>query len=228
MAWTDALSGIDWGGVVKSAVPAAIGTYMAGRSNERAAQTIANSNALAAQQLQTGNQAANQRYNAIAARTAPAVSYLQGVMSDQSLTPAQQQRVMDTRQQTARALSNRVGGRSATAIATQASKNLENGIYGANRTRADQAAGMLAGQNTAAINASAGNDINLGNNMAGITSRAGESAANADMATGQLQAQMVGDVLSPSKSDAMSSLRSILAEERKSNYGTGSGKTSGV
>jgi hypothetical protein len=217
MGWADALSGIDWKGAAKAVLPAAIGTYMAGQANQRAAQTIADANAAASGQMLAGSQAANKRYADIAERTAPAVSYLQSVMADRALTPEQQQRVMDTRRQTGQLLSNRVGGRSATAIATRAAQDLENNIYDRNRARSDQAAGTLAGQNLAAINASAGNDVNLGSNLAGMTERAGENVANAGMATGQLQAQMVGDVMNP-RFDAMKLLRSISAEERKGTY----------
>lgn len=217
MGWADALSGIDWKGAAKAALPAAIGTYMAGQANQRAAQTIANANAAASGQMLAGSQAANKRYTEIAERTAPAVSYLQSVMADKSLTPEQQQRVTDTRRLTGQTLSNRLGGRSATAIATRAAQDLENNIYNTNRARSDQAAGTLAGQNLAAINASAGNDVNLGSNLAGMTERAGENVASAGMATGQLQAQMVGDVMNP-RSDALSVLRSIIAEDRKGTY----------
>lgn len=208
--WSDFLSDIDWSGAAKRIVPAAIGTYISGGANQRAAQTLADANAAAGRQATAGSQAAQQRYGDIAARTAPAVSYLQSVMADQSITPGQQQRILDTRRETGNMLSNRVGGRSATAIATRAAQDLENSIYDKNRSRSDQAAQILAGQNISAMNASAGQDINLGNNLANLTSRTGESVAGAGLATGQLQAQMAGDALSP--------IRTIIAEERKGDY----------
>lgn len=207
MAWSDVLTDIDWGGVAKATIPAAIGTYIAGNANQRAAQQITDSNARASQLMASGAQAGQKRYDEIASRTAPAVSYLQSVMADQGLTPGQKQRVIDTRRQTGQMLSNKVGGRSATAIATRAAQDLENSIYNTNRARSDNAAGILAGQNLAAMNASAGQDINLGVNQGNLASRTGETIAGSELATGQLQGRMIGDVFSP--------IRSIIAEERK-------------
>lgn len=211
MAWSDFLSGIDWGDVAKKAIPSAIGTYISGQANQKAAQTLADSSNRASQQIIAGNQAGQARLAEVADRTAPAVQYLRTVMADgANLTPGQNQRVMDTRRQTGEMLSTKVGGRSAAAIASRAAMDLENGIYGANRQRADQAAGTMAGQNTAAINAAAGQDINLGSNLSRITSDAGQNIANAGLATAKTQGQMVGEAFSP-----MSALRSIIAEERK-------------
>ena len=211
MAWTDFLSDIDWSGVAKKAIPAALGTYISGQANQKAAQTVADSSNRASQQVIAGNQAGQARLAEVADRTAPAVQYLRSVMADgANLTPGQNQRVMDTRRQTGDMLSTKVGGRSASAIASRAAMDLENSIYGANRARADQAAGTMAGQNVAAINAAAGQDINLGSNLARITSDAGQNVANAGLATAKTQGQMVGEAFSP-----MSALRSIIAEERK-------------
>jgi hypothetical protein len=209
--WADALGSIDWGDVAKKAIPAGIGTYISGQANQKAAQTLADSSDRASQQLIAGNQAGQARLAGVADRTAPAVDYLRTVMADgANLTPGQNQRVMDTRRETGRLMSNRVGGRSATAIASRAAMDLENSIYGANRARADQAAGTLAGQNISAVNAAAGQDINLGSNLARVTSGTGENIANAGLATAKTQAEMVGEAFSP-----MSALRSIIAEERK-------------
>lgn len=211
MAWTDFLSDIDWKGAAKAVLPAAIGTYISGQANQKAAQTLADSSNRASQQIVAGNQAGQARLAEVADRTAPAVQYLRSVMADgANLTPGQNQRVMDTRRQTGEMLSTKVGGRSAAAIASRAALDLENGIYGANRQRADQAAGTLAGQNLSAINAAAGQDIALGSNLARITSGAGQDVANAGLATAKTQAEMVGEAFSP-----MSALRSIIAEERK-------------
>ncbi len=209
--WADFLGGIDWGDVAKKAIPAAIGTYISGNANQKAAQTLADSSNRASQQMVAGNQAGQARLAEVADRTAPAVQYLRSVMADgANLTPGQQQRVMDTRRQTGDMLSTKVGGRSASAIASRAAMDMENSIYGANRARADQAAGTMAGQNLSAINAAAGQDINLGSNLARITSGAGQDVANAGLATAKTQAEMVGEAFSP-----MSALRSIIAEERK-------------
>ncbi len=211
MAWTDFLSDIDWKGTAKAVLPAAIGTYISGQANQKAAQTLADSSNRASQQVIAGNQAGQARLAEVADRTAPAVQYLRSVMADgANLTPGQNQRVMDTRRQTGEMLSTKVGGRSAAAIASRAALDLENGIYGANRQRADQAAGTMAGQNMAAINAAAGQDIALGSNLSRITSDAGQNVANAGLATAKTQAEMVGEAFSP-----MSALRSIIAEERK-------------
>ena len=211
MGWADFLTDIDWSGVAKKAIPAAIGTYISGNANQKAAQTLADSSNRASQQIVAGNQAGQARLAEVADRTAPAVQYLRTVMADgANLTPGQNQRVMDTRRQTGEMLSTKVGGRSASAIASRAAMDLENSIYGANRARADQAAGTMAGQNLSAINAAAGQDINLGSNLSRITSDAGQNVANAGLATAKTQGQMVGEAFSP-----MSALRSIIAEERK-------------
>lgn len=209
--WADFLSGIDWTGIAKRVIPSAIGTYISGQANQKAAQAVADSRNQATQQIMAGNQAGQARLAEVAGKTAPAVDYLRTVMSEgQTLTPGQQQRVLDVRRQTGDALSNRVGGRSATAIASRAALDVENGIFGANRQRADQAAQTLAGQNIGAVNAAAGQDVALGSNLARITSDSGDNIANAGLATAKTQAQMVGDAFSP-----MSALRQIIAEERK-------------
>lgn len=211
MGWADFLSDIDWGDVAKKAVPAAIGTYISGQANQKAAQTLADSSNRASQQIIAGNQAGQARLAEVADRTAPAVQYLRSVMADgANLTPGQNQRVMDTRRQTGDMLSTKVGGRSATAIASRAAMDLENSIYGANRARADQAAGTMAGQNVAAINAGANQDFQVGSNLARITSDAGQNVANAGLSTAKTQAEMVGEAFSP-----MSALRSIIAEQNK-------------
>lgn len=233
MGWADFLTDIDWGGVIKKAVPAAIGTYMVGNANEKAARAAVDANAQAAQQLTQGSdrsaqalidasRAGQARLATVADRTAPAVDYLRSVMAEgNTLTPGQKQRVLDVRRDTGTLLSNRLGGRSATAIATRAAQDVENSIYGANRARADNAAGTMAGQNVSAVNAAANQDISLGNNLAQvygnqgsnlsrITSDTGSTVANAGLATAKTQAEMVGDAFSP-----MSALRSIIAEDRK-------------
>lgn len=209
--WADFLTGIDWSGVAKKAIPAAIGTYISGNANQKAAQIAADASGRASQQIIAGNQAGQARLAAAADRTAPAVDYLRTVMAEgNTLTPGQQQRVMDVRRDTGTMLSNRLGGRSATAIATRAAQDVENSIYGANRARADGAAGTMAGQNVAAINAGANQDFQVGSNLARITSDAGQNVANTGLATAKTQAEMVGDAFSP-----MSALRSIIAEDRK-------------
>lgn len=211
MGWADFLTDIDWSGIAKRVIPSAIGTYISGQANQKAAQTMADSRNQATQQLMAGSQAGQARLAEVANKTAPAVDYLRTVMADgPTLTPGQQQRVLDVRRQTGDMLSTKVGGRSASAIASRAAMDLENGIYGANRSRADQAAQTLAGQNISAVNAAAGQDVALGSNLARITSDAGDNIANAGLATAKTQAQMVGDAFSP-----MTALRQIIAEERK-------------
>lgn len=210
--WYDSLGEVDWGGAVKQAIPAAIGTYVAGQANERAANTLAGANRFAAEQMAAGSAGAQRRYDEMAERTAPAVSYLRNVVSDTGLTPGQQQRVADTRRLTGQQLSSKLGGRSATAIATRAAQDLENNVYGANRARSDQAAYTLAGQNTGALNASASNEQALGTNLGNVAIRGGENTANAELASGRLQGEMLGSVMSP--------IRSVIAEERKGAYPT--------
>lgn len=211
MSWGDFLSGIDFTGIAKRVIPSAIGTFISGQANQKAAQTVADSRNQATQQIMAGSQAGQARLAEVANKTAPAVDYLRTVMADgATLTPGQQQRVLDVRRQTGDALSTKVGGRSASAIASRSALDLENGIYGANRSRADQAAQTLAGQNISAVNAAAGQDVQLGSNLARITSDAGDTIANAGLATAKTQAQMVGEAFSP-----MSAIRSIIAEQNK-------------
>jgi hypothetical protein len=205
--WADFLGDIDWGSVAAKVAPAAIGSYVASNANQKAAKTLAEASDRSAQQLVAGNQSAQAKLQTIADRTAPAVTYLKQVMSDTSLTPAQQQRVQDTRRLEGQQLSSRLGGRSATAVATRSATNLENSIYDANRARSDNAAGTLAGQNQSAITNSAQLDTGLGQNLSRVTQSAGENMANADLSTGQLQAKTIGDVMSP--------IRTIIATDQK-------------
>lgn len=246
MAWSDFLSDIDWSGIVTRAIPATIGATMAANANERAAQAVAQANLQAAQQMSAaeveaarltsqGAERAQARLEPIIERTAPAVDYLGRVVADQGVTPAQQQRIMDTRRETANLLASRLGGRSATAIASRAAGNLENQIYEANRARSDEAAARLAGLNTSAINAAGGADINLGNqlaygarntgtNIARGTTATGEQLAQSGIATGQVRQEALGQIMSPSLLDV---LKSYTAEERKGSY-TGGVKAPGA
>jgi hypothetical protein len=262
MGWSDFLGDIDWGGIITTAIPAAISTYMTTSANTDAANAIAGANtqaaqisananiqamreaaayeAAAAQQQRDANAKSQARLDPILAGTRPAIDYLGRVVSDNSITPEQQQRIMDTRRETANQLASRLGGRSATAIATRAAGNLENQIYDSNRARSDDAAARLAGVNVSATNAASGADINLGNqlaagqrqlgattsnltsltgtNTANLAGASGQELANAGLANAGVTQRAIGEVLSPSLVDV---LKSYNADSRKSSYDTG-------
>lgn len=237
MAWSDFLGEIDWGGVLKQAVPAAINYGLQSNANQNAAQAqinanqqaatqIAQANANAAAQIEKARQESLARTQPLIDATAPAIGYLQRTMADQGLSPEQQQRVMDTRRETANMLASRLGGRSATAIATRAAQGLENSIYDQNLQRSDRAATGLAGYNVNAINAAnqvgsnAGVNLsnlaqNTGQHMAGYTGASGNTAAGLALAQGANQAGLAGSVMAPTFLDTV---RSVSAEDRKSNY----------
>ena len=60
MGWADFLGGIDWGGMVKQAVPALIGAAISNNANQSAAQQIVQSQQLGAQQTAAANERAAQ------------------------------------------------------------------------------------------------------------------------------------------------------------------------
>ena len=240
MSWYDFVSDIDWGGVVQRAVPAVLGTYMGQQANtataqniadseRQAAQIIADSNARAAALAESGAQRAEQRYAPIAARGMPALDYLGRVMGDNTLTPEQQQRILDTRRETGNLLSSRLGGRSATAVATRAAQGLENQIYDVNRARSDAAAQELSRLGVNATGALASGDINLANvlssgeravgtSAAGGARSAGQAVAEATSASGQQGVRMVGDIMG---SPFLEALRSQNAGYLKSGNSIG-------
>jgi hypothetical protein len=114
-------------------------------------QTAATNAALAQEQAANAeNQAAITKAQEAAA---PALGYFKNVVAQgPTLNQAQRQYVADTRQQTGSALSTRLGGRSATAIASRAATDVSNATTEANQVRADQAAARLADPNISGAN----------------------------------------------------------------------------
>lgn len=240
MAWYDFITDIDWGGVVQRAVPAVITGYMTQRGNLGAAEQyaqsqgesarlIAESNRRAAEIAEEGARRAESRYGPIAERGIPALDYLGRTVADRGITPAQQQRIMDARRETANQLSSRLGGRSATAIASRTAGNLENQIYEANRARSDAAANQLAGLGVTATGALASGDVNLANVLAKSQQNVGtagaeaarnigNSAADTTLANTGVTGQVVGDIMGVDRStqDLLDIIRSTSAQERKS------------
>lgn len=219
MAWYDSLDNIDWGGMVTRAVPAVVGSLISSNANQRAAETVANAtNSYAALQRQAQADA-QARLDAVAKQGAPAVSYLQNVVARPpgELTPQQQNYVSDVRRQTGNQLSSRLGGRSATAIATKSASDIYGNTVAANQARSDNAAGTLAGRNMQASMTSAQVPMTTAQNVGAANVNAANTIGQGQVATGAQQAQTLGDIVTP-KSDILNALSSFIANDRKSSY----------
>ena len=214
--WYDFLGDIDWGGVVQRAVPAVIGSVMASQANRRAAETVANANAGYANLMAQAQRESEARLGRIAEEGAPAVQYLRTVMArpPEELTPQQRGYVGDVRRRTGNQLASRLGGRSATAVATKAASDIYGNTVAENQRRADQAAQTLYPRNQQAMMAGATLPINVGANVGGSNLKTAETIGAGQIATGQQQAESVGEIMSP-KGDVLSALASFMATERK-------------
>ena len=228
MEWPDFFGNIDWGGVVQRAVPAAVpavvGSVMASNANRRAAETVANANAGYANLMAQAQRESEARLGRIAEEGAPAVSYLRNVMArpPEELTPQQQNYVGDVRRRTGNQLASRLGGRSATAVATKAASDIYGNTVAANQQRADEAARTLYPRNQQAVMVNANLPLNVAGNVGAGNMRTAETIGAGQIATGQQQAESVGEIMSP-KGDVINALASFMATERKrpSSYSTG-------
>lgn len=140
------------------------------------------------------------------------------------LTPAQRQYADDVRQQTGEELSSRLGGRSATAIATRAAENVRNNTIEANRQRADTAALSLANPDISGVNLSlaAGRaNADAAQNSAQIAQATGDANAANTLATGRIIGQGIGSYYAnKSNQDLLDAIRAESNTARKSAYST--------
>jgi hypothetical protein len=214
MAWYDFLNNVDWSNVATKTIPAAVGSYLMGNANEQAANTVANASNQASQ-LQLAQAQRNQALlQPTIQASAPATDYLKTVMGTEPsvLTPQQQQYVADTRRTTGQQLQSNLGGRSASAVATDAANRVQANTVAQNQQRSDQAAQTLQGVNTNALNSSVGIGTNATNNVANNTINTGNTIGQAGLATADAQAQSLGSAMSPSFLDV---LNSFNANDRK-------------
>lgn len=165
------------------------------------------------QQSDATNAALDQEQAAISRAqeaSAPALGYFKNVIArGTALTPAQQQYVADTRQQTGSALSSRLGGRSATAIASRAATDVNNATLEANQTRSDQAATMLANPNVSG----AGLILAAGQDRARAARTQGDINAGATLAYGNLVGQGIGQYYADrSNQDLLDAIRRSSAD----------------
>lgn len=204
------------------AVTAGITSASTQRANTRAAQMVADSNDRATQAIQTGNNAAIKTLGTNAAAGAPGVSYLQGVVGGAQpgqLQPWQATQVDRQREQAARDLSAKMGGRSAVAIGNNLAQQGTERFLTANQGRTDQAAGTLAGIGTGANNSIANIESGGGAAAGRLIADSGVAAANATTANANVAGTSTGNILS-----------SVLARDDKargSRYGNFGGATNG-
>ena len=251
MGWSDLLSDIDWGGMIKTAVPAAIGYFTQSNANYEAARQRAEANALAAARSQAGNEqaaraiqaasdAAQQRYDAASAASKPGMDYLRTVLAKgNEIDPDQRFRLDEDERRFAGQATGHYGARSGIAAARRLRAAQEADIYGANRNRAQQAGAALAGQHYGAEMAGAGNQTNTGSALSRIHSNSGDTAgryiattgdsnASAITSNSQLLGQTIGSVVNP-----IESITQIMRdyekgkETRESNYGNSRRRSAG-
>lgn len=171
-------------------------------------------------QDQAANKANQEAIDKAQAAAAPALGYFNTVMAQGSrLTPAQQQYVADTREQTGRDLSSRLGGRAATAIASRAALDVNNATTQANQTRSDEAASMLANPaNTNLILATGQARAADAAAAARAARELGQTNADATLASGQLIGQGIGQYYAnKGNEDLLSAIRANSV--RTSAYG---------
>lgn len=161
-------------------------------------------------QEQEANRAKQEALDKAQAAQAPALGYFSTVMAQgERLTPAQQQYVSDTREQTGQLLSSRLGGRAATAIASRAALDVNNATTQTNRARADQAATLLANPaNTNLILAAGQARAADAEAAARATREIGATNAGATLASGQLIGQGIGQYYaSQANEDLLNAIR---------------------
>lgn len=203
MSWlSDLFDGVSSGDVVKAVAPAigaGITSATTQRANTRAAQMVADSNDRATQAIQTGNAAAIKTLGTNAAAGAPGINYLQGVVGGAQpgqLQPWQQTQVDRQREQAARDLSAKMGGRSAVAVGNSLAQQGTERFLTANQGRTDAAAGQLAGIGTSANTGIASIESGGGAAAGRLIADSGTAAANATTANAGVAGATTGNILS--------------------------------
>lgn len=219
---------VDWGKVTTDAfgraIPAAIGAGITTYGNQRAANTIAGASNQAAAAMAERARIARETMRPIADRTAIGVDHLRNIVAaPQQLTPAQQIAMQDAQRNAHRTVTAgplRGSGRATAAVLNDVTNRTHAGFLEANRARADNAAGVLAGQNLAANTTMAGQDVNLGVQLGGQINKAGEAQAGATTANAKVLGDTFGKIVTPDPqiTDVMSLIRGISADERKGRY----------
>lgn len=182
----------------------AMGVY----NNERAtaanieAARISAEGALAeARAIEEGNRLAQERYAAIQQQTAPAQSYLRGVVVQDPtrLTPLQENQMADLRRDTNAALAAsglRGAGRATVAAIRQVEDQARNRMVDGNRARQDSAASQLSGQFNSAATNSANLDAATGRATGSALRYVGGTGAGATVANEQITGKTMGDLTS--------------------------------
>lgn len=191
-------------GLLAPLLAVAGGTYLAIQSNKTAANTVNQAVANAQSAYNTEAQSGG---------TGPGASYLRTlVASPQTLTPAQQSQLQDLRRSTANELhgSDFAGsGRTAAALFKKSEDDFTNSALQQNQQNAIGAADKLAGTSSTAENAAI---------QAGLTGA--ETNANADIATGKIYGQALGDV--SSLINRQSKLQQVNGSSDPNGYNIGS------
>lgn len=159
------------------------GAKYAGDATMQAAQIQAAALVKAEAAIREGAEKSNETLNSVKQDTAGATGYLRGVIADPgTLTPAQQAQLeQNTREfeSSIRGSQFAGSGRTAAALFKKGVSDFSNDALAQNRARADNAAGVLAGQGNQATMAIASNESNLGSNIAGIAARTGQVQGDA-------------------------------------------------
>ncbi len=175
--------------------------YITSDANKDAARRMAEAEAERTRVIQSGNEAAQARYEADRALTEPAIRYLKGVIASDpmQLTPQQTQQLGDTRLQTQRNLNAsglRGAGRSQVAATRAVESDLRNRFLTENTNRQDIAARSLADPYFQTTRNLASLDTSSGSVAGDATLRTGASGASADLANVGLRGRAIGDISS--------------------------------
>lgn len=244
MDWFDYVPDIDWSKVAERTIPAAVGAGIAANANSRAAAQVASANSAGNQAMIDRMAAARGQLQPIADQTQIGVNQLRNVVAQDPnagitqhpmvLRPDQEYAMGNINRDAQRAVASgpmRGSARASTAILKDVTAGAQAGFQRDNVARTDQlrrenvaqsgqAANILANQNFSAHNQMAGNETNIGTNIANNLQRTGETQAAASVATGKVIGDTVGKAVAPEPqiADTLSIIRGINADERKGRY----------
>jgi hypothetical protein len=168
-------------------------------ANRRAADVAANTAAAQTAEIRRANEAAQARFDAMQTAAEPGVTGLRAValQTPATLTPEQQAGYEDINRaavRTASAGGLRGSGRATTAIINKAQSDFRNRAIADNRARQDAAQRSLSQPFFSAGTGAANVDVATGRDIAGITGRAGETAANLETAQGGVYSSALSDI----------------------------------
>ena len=175
------------------------GNQNTAQANIEAARISAQGQLAQAQAIEAGNRLAQARFNAIQQQTAPAQSYLRGVVVQDPtrLTAFQANQLADLRRRTQQGLAVsglRGSGRSQVAAFRRVEDVARNRMIDSNRARQTNAAGALSAQYGNAATNAAKLDASTGRAVGGALATIGENNSQVGTANVENRGKMIGDI----------------------------------